>query len=519
MNDRTPIEVDSGPDTIRKLTEQIDAGVLDDVYVSNGRLIHMTKVSGSVATMALDDDAVLPVSPSVLTGPALAGLLAQKTEVFRIRSRNVGGKVQTDPEEITPPREALAAVLATAHWPGRPTLRGVIGAPILRRDGTLLQSPGYDTTTGYYLASARSLRPVSDKPTADEVEAARRFVLDRFLGDFPWVGKADKANYLALLATPILRPYTRCLTPFGIISATQPGSGKTLLTAGPGLLYGQRVVPWPYADEELRKAITAVMQDSVGVVVFDNLAEGSVINSPILAQLITTEAWSDRRLGSSKTLTTPNERLWMATGNNLRIGGDMASRTVLVRLDPDRPDPEKRTGFAIPDLPAWMAQAANQADLLHHLLVLVVDWTQAGAPKRTDMAIRQFTSWAQALGGFLAHHGVEGFLENAEAVREADEDDMVWSAFLGKWHERHGDSRLTTGDLRKDAEDDAGGHAVDNWKGCFITAPNGRLPSSVGLGRNILPGRVGRHHGRYVLRCQVDPHEGQRVFWVEVKPQ
>jgi hypothetical protein len=33
--------------------------------------------------------------------------------------------------------------------------------------------------------------------------------------------------------------------------------------------------------------------------------------------------------------TFPNDRLWLATGNNLRTGGDMASRAVWVRLNPD----------------------------------------------------------------------------------------------------------------------------------------------------------------------------------------
>lgn len=523
LDDRPPIEVGSNPDAIRKLEDAIEGGKLPGLYVlPGGQLVHMTATGGRAVGRVLDDSVPLPQSPVVLTTAGLARLLARELNVFQVSKRRGGEDI---PEEVTPPRDVLAAVLARAHWPKLPTLRGVIGAPVLRPNGTLLQRAGYDPETGYYLASTREVPEVPTEPTAEEVEAARRFVLDRFLRDFPWVSKkADRANYLGLLVTPILRPYLRQLTPFGIITATQPGSGKTILTAGPGLLYGQRVVPWPYADEELRKAITAVLQDEAGVVVFDNVAEGTVVSSPILAQLITSEnGWSDRKLGSSKTLTTPNDRLWMLTGNNVRVGGDMASRTVLVRLDPDCPHPEERTGFALGDLSSWMANPKHQGELLHHLLVLVVDWTRARAPRRNDLTMRQFTAWAQAVGGFLDHHGVEGFLANRDAVRDADEDDMLWSAFLQKWLERfpHPTDRgrsqtITAGDLRRDAEMETITGRVDQWDGCFITTPAGRLPTAVALGRSVLPARVGRHHGQYVLRSIRDEHRKQAVFWVEV---
>jgi len=73
--------------------------------------------------------------------------------------------------------------------------------------------------------------------------------------------------------------------------------------------------PWTYSEEELRKSITAVLADQVGCVVFDNVAEGTVIDSAILAQLVTGGVWADRLLGASRTTAVVNDRLWMATGN------------------------------------------------------------------------------------------------------------------------------------------------------------------------------------------------------------
>lgn len=518
MPDRPRVETGSGPETIRVLHRAIRGGILPDSYVSGGNLVHMETVSGGQTNPATDEDAPLPVTASTITSALLAGLLAEHAYVYRNRTRTgPDGKPEMYEEEHTPGTTALNAVLAGKTWPDLPVLRGVIGAPVLRRDGTLLQQPGYDPATGLYLAARVALPPVPDKPTPEQVAKARTFLLDRFLRDFPWAGPADRANYLALLATPILRHFTRSLTPFALIDATMPASGKTILTAGPGMLYGQKVLPWTYSEEELRKSITSVFAEQVGCVVFDNLAEGTVIDSATLALLVTGGVWADRVLGASRTFSAVNDRLWMATGNNLQVGGDMASRTVRVHLDPNMPRPEARdqSTFGIPHLDQWITVPKNQLTVLRHLLILVLDWTGHGAPKASTVAMRQFTPWAQALGGFLAHHGIDGFLANADDIRGIDEDETRWRAFLACWHDRHGDNKLSAAELRADGEPDHfGGTITDRWDGQFITTPNGRLPNTLGLGR-LLTGQAGRWRGDYVLRCGLHDRGNRNVFWVE----
>ncbi|GAA4059948.1 hypothetical protein [Actinomadura miaoliensis] len=512
------LKVGSGPETIRVLKAALGTGALPDTYVSGGALVHMETVSGSQTSPAADEDSPLPVTASTITPATLAGLLAEHAYVHRVRSRKTSdGGVETFEEEVTPPREILASVLAGKTWPDVPPLRGVIGAPVLRRDGTLLQRPGYDPATGLYLASKVALPPVPDEPTPEQVHTARDFLLNRFLRDFPWSSPADRANYIALLVTPILRHFTRSLTPFALIDATMPASGKSILTGGPGMLYGQRVIPWAYTEEELRKSITAVLAEQVGVVVWDNLAEGTVIDSATLALLVTAGVWSDRQLGASRNIATVNDRLWMATGNNLQVGGDMASRTVRVHLDPNMPRPEQRdqSRFGIPHLDQWITVPANQMTVLWHLLVLVLDWTRRGAPRADTMAMRQFTPWAQALGGFLAHHGIDGFLANAAEVRDIDEDETRWRAFLACWHRLHGSQPMTAAELRRSGEPERiGPDEHDPWDGQFITTHTGRPPNVLALGR-LLTGQVGRWRGDYVIRCAKNDRGDRNVFWVE----
>jgi hypothetical protein len=522
------IPVGSGPETIRAIAQAIDSRKLPGVYVTDGQVVRVEEVSGAAVAAAVDEDSLLPVTSSPVTAPSLARVLAEHTYTYRIKyvrrkAKTADGKtlelIEEVPEETTPGTQLLTAALAGKTWPGLRPLHGIVGAPVLRPDGTLLQEPGYDPATGLYLASKIPLDPVPAQPTRKQVETARRFLFDRFLHDFPWVSEADLANYTGVLATPVLLRYIRTLIPFVVFTATMPSSGKTILTSGPGMLYGQRVLTWSDSDAELRKVITSVLADPVGTIIFDNLAEGTVIDSPVLARLITDRTWADRLLGGNKTAVHANDRLWAATGNNLRLGGDMATRTVLVRLNPDMPRPEERTGFAIPNLDDWILRPANQRQVLWNLLVLVVDWTRQGATKQTGITMRQFTPWAEAVGGFLAHHGVKGFLANAEDTRGIDEEDAMWTAFLAQWHQLQEDWKepeqwKTTHELRLAADTPLG--ETDPWKGLFLSDERGRLPSEVSLGKR-LTGQIGRFHGSFVLRSVVDKHSKVRTWHVEFR--
>ncbi|MGI9004447.1 MAG: hypothetical protein ACR2GH_22815 [Pseudonocardia sp.] len=508
---RPKVRVGAAPTTIRVLTDALDARVLPDTYVSDGAPVVLETVSGAAGPTAGDDDVALPLAAGTLRPPLLAALLARHVDVVRGGVDEQGNPTET---EVSPTVAVLNAVLAGRSWPGLPVLHRIISTPVLRPDGTLLQTPGYDPATGCYLATTTPLDPIPDRPAPDAVAESRAFLLDRFLRDFPWRSPADRANYLALLVSPILRPYTRALSPFGVIDATMPGSGKTILTGCVGLLVGQRVLTWTDSDEELRKAITTVLADHTGVVVFDNLTEGTILDSPVLARLVTERTWTDRRLGTNTAATYPNDRLWLATGNNLRTGGDMATRAVWVRLDPDCPRPEARTGFSIPQLDTWILYPHNQATVLRHVLTLVLDWTAHGAPTTTAVPqMRQFTRWAQHLGGFLHHHHIGGFLTNTDTTADLDDDHAEWRAFLTQWREVFGDRRITAQELRRSAETSTGFATTDPWAGTFPLTPSGHLQSVRSLGRR-LTGQLDRWRTDVVLRSVTDPHGHGRRYWV-----
>ena len=91
----------------------------------------------------------------------------------------------------------------------------------------------------------------------------------------------------------------------------------------------------------------------------------------------------------------------------LEVGGDNKTRTVLVALDAD-PHPERRSGFVLGDLESWIEEPANQRLLLTAVLALVADWAAAGCPQASVTPMRQYTTWARACGGFLPAPRLEG---------------------------------------------------------------------------------------------------------------
>lgn len=102
--------------------------------------------------------------------------------------------------------EALArSVLAAVPWPAMPPLTGIIEAPTLRLDGTLLDRPGYDQATGLLFDPGDTrFEPIAARPTRQEALAALA-TLHEVLEGFPFAkdkgeGSATAARSVAISA-------------------------------------------------------------------------------------------------------------------------------------------------------------------------------------------------------------------------------------------------------------------------------------------------------------------------------
>src|SRR5262249_39657190 len=96
-----------------------------------------------------------------------------------------------------PPPEVAAALLGRyGKWPF-PTIAGVISAPTLRRDGSVLCREGFDPATGLLVMGPLPEMPaVAAKPSREEALVALR-CLDGLLGEFPFVDEASRSVALS----------------------------------------------------------------------------------------------------------------------------------------------------------------------------------------------------------------------------------------------------------------------------------------------------------------------------------
>lgn len=361
---------------------------------------------------------------------------------------------------VLAPSEVCSAIVARKDH-NLPHLESIVTTPVLRPDGSLLQTPGYDPDTGlYYSPRHRHLPRVPEKPERETVEEARRFILDLLLSDFPWEADSDRAQYVGLMVTPIIRTMIPGPTPLGAISARQPASGKSLLMDVLSSMYGHSDMQWVDSEEEQRKAITAQLTEAAEPIVgIDNVPNGAAIGSHVWSTLFTKDTWRDRVLGATKTVTVPNDKLWIITGNNVAVTDDQASRTLWVRIDPRMADPAARTGFRVEEeltggqyLGDWLKGSAENPDgngwrVLSAVLTLVMDWVAAGCPT-VEVRHRGYTRWASHIAGLLAHHGVHGFFADyKEQTRRTDQSVAQMVPFYRAWWETFGPSVVKSSEL------------------------------------------------------------------------
>ncbi|WP_432020419.1 bifunctional DNA primase/polymerase [Streptomyces sp. 1222.5] len=347
-----------------------------------------------------------------------------------------------------PKSAAQVAVDCPEMIPNLRVLKGVTHTPLVRRDGSVLSTPGYDPATRLlYLPSADMDMPaVPENPTREQVREAVD-LLSFMMSGFPFVHDDHRANDIGYLLTPLLRellppPYKA----FGF-NARQPGSGKTLMSTLGRIIHGGVFRGSTPEDEaEMRKQVTSILDQTTGpIVVFDNVTK--VLQSATLAALLTSASYSDRRLGASEEVTRRNDRVWSFTGNNCQIGGDLPRRTILIDIDPGVPHPEERTGFAIDDIESWTA--ARRGELLRALLILVRAWVVNGM-EYTQAGSDSFSRWVGAVRAILASAGIAGVFDSkGTRVEVADEDDE-WADFLEAAERVRGDSTWPVTELLKD---------------------------------------------------------------------
>ena len=331
---------------------------------------------------------------------------------------------------IDPPRDVAAGFLKKGTWQ-LPQVAGVITAPTMRPDGSILDQPGYDEATRLYYSQDRNLiiRPVDNAPRRAEAAQALSF-LKSSIENFPFTTPVDEAVALAGLMTPVLRG-AFSVAPMVLMVAHAPGTGKTHFVNLVSTIVTGRpcpVITSVASSEEMEKRLGAMILEGAPIISLDNCSHD--LEGDLLAQITEQPMVRVRILGKSETPQCEWRGTLFATGNNISLKADMTRRGLVCNLDAGVERPELR---AFPFDPVRRA-AAHRGAYIHAILTIARAWKTAGEPDPCG-PIGSYGSWSHTVRAPLVWLGCADPVKSMDSAREEDPVRNTTRAVINRWRQ------------------------------------------------------------------------------------
>ncbi|MDE2521655.1 MAG: hypothetical protein O0X93_00665 [Methanocorpusculum sp.] len=326
-------------------------------------------------------------------------------------------------EDITEPDNTLLDA-AVAAPPDRfrkiPVLAGLYSGALLRPDGTVACTAGFDAATGFFLTKTYALPPVPEHPTEADVRFVREMFADIF-DEFLFATETDRANAIAGLMTAIFRPTLAGPVPIWAIDKNTPRAGGTLLALVTGTLaYGEP--PLMYAAsrrrDEMEKVVRMALREQGRFVLLDNVAPGADWTPEVLLSATSGSGRVlSRNMGTFTSFVSRTPAFFVVNGVHLDIRADVTGRMFLVRLSAPKAWQEMRFRRTKTELLELAAAMHPQA--VWGAAVLLRCWQDAGEPafRLADGNLSEFPEWLRVVGGVLAHAGWPELLANQGEVQ------------------------------------------------------------------------------------------------------
>jgi hypothetical protein len=285
-----------------------------------------------------------------------------------------------------------------------PVVAAIATLPIVLADGTLLaKHEGIDrerAITFHIPEELLAVMPRREECAPEAVAEAMRFLTDDWLIDV-LTDRVGKCTLIAAALTIIERSLLPD-RPVFFVTAGRRGGGKTttlimLIMAIAGLR--PAAAAWSTNEEERRKALLSYFLDGQSYLIWDNIPRGTSISCPHVERSCTSAFYIDRRLGVSEAVATAASTIHLFTDNNIGPRGDLASRSLHIRLDVKRSDPENRE-FAHPDPVAWTE--ARRDRILRALYTILLGNPMLKEPRDAASKTR-FKAWWRLIGSAVEH--------------------------------------------------------------------------------------------------------------------
>ncbi len=384
--------------------------------------------------------------------------------------------------------ECITHARSTSHrdWP---TIRYLSCTPLFGPDGHLYMSKGYHAKIETYINPNFAYEPPPEELTQADVDEAREFIMGNVLRDFPFSdsfggpdplpvkldefeehtdekgevirirkpnmkrGRSSRAHAFAMILEPhltaVLNGHPR---PAFLINKAAAGTGAGFLIEAVQLIAEGQSTPGQSLgkkEEETKKVVTASLLAGSNWMIFDNIEEGSTIESDDFAMALTSNQWRDRILGGSTMGQVPNNAMWVFAGNDISLSEQLMRRVHPIYMDAAVPKPSRDRGremFKHKPLGDWVKP--NRPQLVRACHVLIQNWFDKGCPEGS-VGINSFDRYTAIMGGVLEAAGVDGYLGNLDAYHAngKSDDKTVWDDIAQMWVEKSGVEPLTTAEV------------------------------------------------------------------------
>jgi hypothetical protein len=292
-----------------------------------------------------------------------------------------------------PPDHAVKYIHSRGGGDKTRAIDQLIEAPTMRPDGTFVTDAGYDSATRSFYIPTCEVPAVAAKPSHDDACSAVASLLE-IVVDFPFETPADKSAWVAALLTQSVRTVIEGPTPLIFVGSATPATGKSKLIDAIATIYtgcGAPRQPFSADEAEQRKQITSTLMAGSPACFWDNVA--GTFGGAAIDALLTSSTWRDRVLGGNRVVNLPQRTLFSASGNNVRLAGDVARRTLHVRMVSPVANPEQRSDFKHADLLGHVHE--NRGRFLATIQTIYRAYVVAGAPKQQVPAWGSFESWSR----------------------------------------------------------------------------------------------------------------------------
>ena len=523
---------------IRRVLQEAEAAMIEaeaPIFQRGGQLAHVYRQEKEEREVDADGKVLWfrPAGTLVTRPIALPRLRLYLQEYVRFYKERRDKSGETKKIPVPAPTSVARDYAALADEWNLRVLRGTVETPTLRIDCSVIESPGYDRASGLLLDTGGvAFENISDRPAKEDALASLK-IIDKVIEGFPFDGNTDglskcpsRSTALSMFLSPFVAR-TVPAVPLHVIDAPVAGHGKTLLADCAAIVATGKEAPkvaqgWDEAEDEKRLSGTLMRGD--GIVLIDNVEQP--IGGDYLCSVITESVVQVRVLGQTGQIDVPANLLICATGNNIKVRGDMVRRTIKCRMDAGVERPEERK-FKI-DLRDYVRM--HRVELVRACLTILRAFAVTPDRKETLEKLSpygSFNEWSDRIRGALTWLGESDPCETRESIRD---DDPVtanlaaliaaWVSCLGVGNVVEGTGWLTTGEVctaaeRVDHHDGALQHPLLN-SALSTIMPKGITPEGLG---SRLSKYVDRVVNGYRLRKRQHPETRNKQYLVEMVPK